>query len=348
MKKISMKDIARELNISITTVSFVINGKSKEKSISAATVKKVNDLISKNGFKPNNAARILRTGKSKTIGLIVEDIGNYFFGNVAKVIEIAANRSGYNVFYSSTENNLHTAKELINKMKNSSVDGFIITATQGLKEELETLAKENIPFVLLDRLVPGIETNYVILDNFNGSNTLAKHLLTNGYENIGFVSIISEMSQMVDRKNGFLEALAQANFGIAETAILEVAFGESRDNIIAAIKDHISKNPQLDALFFATNYLGVLGIEALQQSNLSIPKDMAVVCFDDNELFRLLSPSISVVSQPIEEIATQSINLLLKIIKNGPKPGQEPVGEIIQPNLIVRKSSPLKKLPSLA
>ena len=116
MKKISMKDIARELNISITTVSFVINGKSKEKSISAATVKKVNDLISKNGFKPNNAARILRTGKSKTIGLIVEDIGNYFFGNVAKVIEIAANRNGYNVFYSSTENNVNTAKELINKM----------------------------------------------------------------------------------------------------------------------------------------------------------------------------------------------------------------------------------------
>src|ERR1700709_2285640 len=123
-KKISMKDIARELDISITTVSFVINGKSEQKSISAATVKKVNDLVKKWSYNPNSAARILRTGKSKIIGLIVEDISNYFFGNVAKIIELEAHKNGYNIFFSSTENNNDTAIELINKMKNSSVDGF--------------------------------------------------------------------------------------------------------------------------------------------------------------------------------------------------------------------------------
>ena len=85
-KKISMKDIATELNISITTVSFVINGKGEEMGISSATAKKVNDLIKKRGFNPNSAARILRTGKSKTIGLIVEDIGNFFFGNILNLI----------------------------------------------------------------------------------------------------------------------------------------------------------------------------------------------------------------------------------------------------------------------
>lgn len=340
-KKISMKDIARELNISITTVSFVVNGKSEQKSISAATVKKVNDLIKKRGFNPNSAARILRTGKSKTIGLIVEDISNHFFGSVAKVIELEAHKNGYNIFFSSTENNDNTAIELINKMKNSSVDGFIITATKGLKNEIKKLKKENIPFVLLDRLVPGIDANNVMLDNYKGAAELTRHLLKNGYSKIGFISILSGMSQMVDRKKGVLDTLADANIITPEEAILEISFGETDENNINAIKEYLTSNTELDALFFATNYLGVFGIEALQRSNLKIPSDIAVVCFDDNDMFRLLTPSITVAAQPIKEIAKHSIDLLLSIINNG-QSQHKPIGAIISPIIIIRDSSPKK------
>ncbi len=341
MKKVSMKDIAKELNTSITTVSFVINGKSEEMGISPVTAKKVRDLIKKRGFNPNSAARILRTGKSKTIGLIVEDIGNYFFGNIAKVIEKEAHKNGYNVFFSSTENNDNTAKELITKMRNSSVDGYIITATQGLKDDIVKLKDENVPFVLIDRLVPNVETNYVILDNYIGSYDLTKHLLDNGYSRIGFISIFSEMSAMVEREKGFMNAMADADITVQPKKILKVTFGETDENIIKAIKKYLVKNPDIDALFFATNYLGVMGIEALQQSNLNIPADIAVVSFDDNDLFRLLSPSITVAAQPIEEIATESIQLLLRIIKKEQKP-LKTVGEIIKPKIIIRNSSPKK------
>lgn len=340
VKKISMKDIAKELNISITTVSFVVNGKSD--SISPATVKKVNDLIKKRGFNPNSAARILRTGKSKTIGLIIEDIGNYFFGNVAKIIEIEAHKNGYNVFFSSTENNNNTARDLINKMKNSSVDGFIITATNDLKEEIEKLKIENIPFVLLDRLVPEIETDYVILDNYRGAYDLTKHLLGNGYKRIGFISILDGMSQMIDRKKGYMDALSDHNMPVPMKAILELSFKKRGENIITAVEEYLLKNPALDALFFATNYLGVLGIEALQRNKRNIPADIAVVCFDDNDLFRLLTPSITVAAQPISEIATRSIGLLLKIIEKERKQDRW-IGEVIQPEIIVRNSSPKKK-----
>jgi len=341
MKKVSMKDIAKELNTSITTVSFVINGKSEEMGISPVTAKKVRDLIKKRGFNPNSAARILRTGKSKTIGLIVEDIGNYFFGNIAKVIEKEAHKNGYNVFFSSTENNDNTAKELITKMRNSSVDGYIITATQGLKDDIVKLKEENVPFVLIDRLVPNVETNYVILDNYIGSYDLTKHLLENGYTKIGFISIFSEMSAMVEREKGFMNAMADSGITVQQKKILKVTFGETDENIIKAIKKYLVKNPDIDALFFATNYLGVIGIEALQQSNLNIPADIAVVSFDDNDLFRLLSPSITVAAQPIEEIATESIQLLLRIIKKEQKP-LKTVGEIIKPKIIIRNSSPKK------
>ena len=341
MKKVSMKDIAKELNTSITTVSFVINGKSEEMGISPVTAKKVRDLIKKRGFNPNSAARILRTGKSKTIGLIVEDIGNYFFGNIAKVIEKEAHKNGYNVFFSSTENNDNTAKELITKMRNSSVDGYIITATQGLKDDIVKLKEENVPFVLIDRLVPNVETNYVILDNYIVSYDLTQHLLDNGYSKIGFISIFSVMSAMVEREKGFMNAMADAGIIVQPKKILKVTFGETDENIIKAIKKYLVKNPDIDALFFATNYLGVIGIEALQQSNLNIPADIAVVSFDDNDLFRLLSPSITVAAQPIEEIATESIQLLLRIIKKEQKP-LKTVGEIIKPKIIIRNSSPKK------
>ncbi|HEX5025975.1 MAG TPA: LacI family DNA-binding transcriptional regulator [Agriterribacter sp.] len=340
-KKVSIKDIARELNLSITTVSFVINGKSDEKNISPATVNKVNELIKKKGYNPNSAARMLRTGKSKTIGLIVEDIGNYFFGNIAKIIEIEAHRNGYNVFFSSTENDDERAKSLINKMKNSSVDGFIITATKELKDEIETLKKENIPFVLMDRLIPDIESNYVILDNYRGAYDLTQHLISKGYSKTGFISLASEMSMMVDRERGYRDALADAKIKTQAETILKVPFDDAGENIIENIRKYILKNKGLEALFFATNYLGVFGIEALQRSNLKIPADMAVVCFDDNDLFRLFTPSITVAAQPIHEIATRSITLLLKIIKKEQKKG-EVTGEIISPSIIVRNSCPQK------
>jgi LacI family transcriptional regulator len=338
-KKISMKDIAEELHLSITTVSFVINGKST--SISPATVKKVKALIKKRGFKPNNAARLLRTGKSKTIGLIVEDISDNFFGNIAKIIETEAHKNDYSIFFSSTESNNETAKALINEMKQSSVDGLIITATSGLKEEIAKLKSENIPFVLIDRLIPGIDCNYVILDNYKGAYDLTNHLLQHGYGKIGFISISGGMSQMIDRKRGFMDALAAAKIAMPGNTILEVPMKENI-RTLTAIKKFITKNPELDALFFATNYLGVLGIEALQECKLRIPEDVAVVSFGDNDLFRLHTPAITVSAQPVQELATRSIALLLKIIRKEQKPTAL-TGEIVKPDIIIRKSSPRKQ-----
>jgi LacI family transcriptional regulator len=338
MKKVSIKDIARELNISITTVSFVINGKSQEMGISSTTENRVHELIKKMGYNPNSAARMLRTGKSKTIGLIVEDISNYFFGNIAKVIEIEANKNGYNVFFSSTENNDNTAKELISKMKKSSVDGYIITPTVGIKDEIVKLKKENVPFVLLDRFIQDVDTNYVVLDNFKGAYDLANHLLGNGFSNIGYISIFSEMTQMKDRERGFNSALTDSGITMESLKILKVNFEDRNEDILQAIQDFLKMNPQLDALFFATNYLGVAGIEAIQKANLKIGQDIAVVCFDDNDIFRLLNPAITVSAQPIREIAIQSIDLLLNAINNI-ETHQQVVGKILQPAVIQRKSS---------
>jgi LacI family transcriptional regulator len=204
-------------------------------------------------------------------------------------------------------------------MRNSSVDGLIITPTKGLKDELNKLSSDHVPYVLFDRQVDEVDANYVVLNNHQGAYELTKHLISNGYEDIGFVSIVSEMSQMEEREKGYRDAMQDAGLNV----------------------DKSQKRKGLDALFFATNYLGVFGIEALKKVKIKIPYDMAVVSFDDNDLFRLFTPSITVAAQPIREIAVAAIDLLLALIQSGAK-GIESTGKIISPVLIQRESSPQK------
>ena len=340
-RKVSIKDIAKALDLSITTVSFVINGKAEEMGISTSTIHKVMEHITKIDYSPSNAARILRTGRSNTIGLIVEDLGNYFFGNVAKVIELEASKRGYNVFLSSTDNSTKTAKELIRKMRSSSVDGLIITPTKGLKEELEKLSADLVPYVLLDRRVPDLESHYVVLDNHKGAYDLTNHLITRGYQDIGFVTIVSEMSQMEERENGFLDALRDNGMKSEKAGILKVRFDDTYEEMIDAITKFVKKRKGLDALFFATNYLGVCGIEALRKAKIKIPYDISVVSFDDNDLFRLFTPSITVAAQPIHTIAVEAIDLLLSLIHTKERWAKD-TGKVISPELIVRESTLVK------
>jgi LacI family transcriptional regulator len=342
MKRVSMQDIATELGLSITTVSFVLNGKSTAMGISESTVKKVNDLILKKGYNPNSAARVLRTGKSNTLALIVEDIGNHFFGNIAKIIELEAYKNGYKVFFSSTEGDNIIAKGLIAAMQQSAVDGFIITATSGIDEEIIKLKKEKKPFILIDRLLPEIDTDYVGVDNFFGAYELTNHLLENGYSKIGFVSITSDMTQMIDRKKGYEKALKNKKVPIDNKLILEIEFSEDNKLIIASIQKYLKENKYIDAVFFSTNYLGLLGIEAIQLNKLKIGKDIGVVSFDDHDVFRLMTPSITVASQPITEIASRAIELLLKKLGKGKKQSHTVI-DIIKPDIIIRNSSPQKK-----
>ena len=228
-------------------------------------------------------------------------------------------------------------------MRNSSVDGMIITPTKELNQELQDLKNDKIPFVLLDRTVPGLSANAVVLDNFKGAFDLTVHLLNNGYQKIGFVTIHSDMSQMIERERGYFDAMESSNKSCTKELVLKVKFDDSAACIISSIMSFVRENPDMEALFFATNYLGVHGIEALKQVGKSMPDDLAVVCFDDNDLFRLFTPSITVSSQPIRQIAVETIELLLRLGEYGIK-HESPINKVLEPELIERQSSIQKPL----
>lgn len=316
MAHILLKHIAEEAGVSVTTVSFVLNGKAKEKRISDAIIEKVEKIIEANNFKPNAFAKGLRTGKTATIALIVEDIGNAFFANIAKKIELIAYKKGYKVVFASTDNNELKAKELLELMRSQHVDGLIVIPTPGLRPSILQLTQKKVPIILFDRYFEDVPTNYVILDNFQGSYKMTQALIKSGKRKIGFATIDSQMTQMVERLEGYRQCLKDHSIPYDEDRVMVFPHISPIQIDPAFMEARFRAQSDLDAIFFATNYLGILGLECLNNLNKSIPGDIGVASFDDHDLFRLFRPPISVVAQPIEDLANAAIEMLLNLISH--------------------------------
>ncbi len=334
-KKTSINNIAKELGISPTTVSFVLNGRAEEKRISDKLVKIVLSYVEEIGYKPNSIARSLRTGKTNTIGLIVEDISDVFFSTIAKHIEEKAYENGYRIIYSSTEDNPEKAKELIDMYRDRHVDGYIIIPPDGIDKEIKDLIASGKPVVVLDRYIEDASIDYITVNNQESVYEAVKKLIESGRKNIAFVTLNSLQSQMMGRLAGYEQALEEHSL---PQYIKEVSY-ENVDTSIKHIVSLLQRKPEIDAVFFATNYLGVSGLKAIRELNLKIPEQLSVVCFDDYELFEMYTPSISCIAQPIEELAENAINILLARLRKG---GMEKKAQkIMLPTKFIQRESSL-------
>jgi LacI family transcriptional regulator len=338
MKPASIKDIASKAEVSITTVSFILNGKAEEMRISKAVTEKVQKLIKEMGFTPNQVARSLRTGKTKTIGLIVEDISNPFFASIARKIEDKAYRKGYKISYSSTENDPVKAKELIEMFKSRQVDAYIIAPVPGIEDDIKRLLADKIPVVIFDRNLKDMDVNCVVVDNFTGSYIATKHLIDSGKKNIAFVTVDLHVDQMDNRFFGYEKALLDHNLVLQKELHTAVSFESSDEDTTERLVALFENNPNIDAVLFSTNYLAIRGLGALKQINKEINKDFSIVAYDDHDVFRLHSPPISVVDQPIEEIAERIIDIVLSELATGRKSlkTKEVSHVILQPTFIER------------
>jgi LacI family transcriptional regulator len=316
MKKLSIKDIAKMAGVASSTVSFVLNGKARQMRISEMVEKRVFDIANKAGYYPNQLAVSLRTGKSKTLGLIVENIGNMFFASLAKTIEEEAEQYGYRVVYCSTENNASKGKELINMLSQRQVDGYLITPAQHMEQDIQQLVQLQRPVVLIDRYLPAVEAWCVLVDNTDAVAQGMQHLFTKGYKNIGFVTVDLDTIQMEQRLDGYITSLARQGMRLNKDWILKIPFIHQREEALDSIAMLLKSNPELDALFFATNYLGILGLECIGRLKMAIPEDIAVISFDDHDLFRLYPPGITCIEQPVEPIAKKAVELLMQQLDN--------------------------------
>lgn len=318
MKKVSISDIARKAGVSVSTVSFVMNDKAVKMRISREVIEKVENVAREMGYRPNQLARGLRTGKTKTIGLIVENISNAFFATLAKTIEDEAKKYDYKVVYCSTDNDEEKARELINMLSQRQVDGYIITPTLNLAGEIQKLQAENKPVVLIDRYFPEhVEIPAVLVDNYEGVAKGMESLIEKGYRKIALVTIEADMAHMKDRLQAYYDVMNRHGIAAGDQLVKIVPYHMGRERSLDQIMDLLEgAGTTMDAVFFLTNYLGVLGIEAIKRRQIKVPEQLAVLCFDDNDIFRLYTPTISVIRQPIEAIGQQAMSALIERLKH--------------------------------
>lgn len=333
MKRVSLKDIARIAGVSPSTVSFVLNGKAKQMRISETLATRIMEVAKTEGYHPNPVAVSLRTGKSQILGLIVETISGNFFASLSRIIEDEAARFGYKVVYTSTENNRQKGKELIGMLSQRQVDGYIITPTPGMEQDIKELIADNKPVVLMDSYFPGIDVPHVLVNNYEGVMKGMAHVIEKGYRRIGFVTVDLDLVQMEDRLKAYQDSMSKAGLD-TDNLVLTLKYEEDKELGIENVTSFIKNTPDLEAVFFATNYLGLLGLESIHRLGLKLPDDLAMIVFDDHDVFRLYPPGITCIRQPAEEIAKTALELLMEQLGKGNNGGESKIE--ISPGLVIR------------
>ncbi len=345
MKKTSLKDIANKLGVSITLVSMVLNNQGDEKGISIKTQKRVKELAKKLNYKPNQIARSLRLGSSKTIGLIIADISNVFYSEIAKSIEKLASAEGYNIIFMNSEEDPTKEKAMISFLLDRGVDGLILSTSFKGRDEIRELRDTNIPFVLVDRYIPGVKTNYVLVDNYQGAFDMTEHLLSLNLSKIAIFSVSPmHLTTMKQRIEGCKAALRKHGYPVSNKLIKEIPHKKISETMKPLLKDLIL-DENIQAIFFLNNKLATAGLELINSFNLRIPQDISIVSFDDIDLFKFSCPTITAVNQPKAEIGKRAFEILLNHIQN--KDTVLEKQQVILPvDLIIRNScgNSLKKI----
>ena len=306
-RNVSLKDIAKKVGVSIATVSYVLS-KGKDSGVSEAVSERVKQAAEELGYQPNRVAQSLKMGKTFSIGLIVADISNPFFAEIARKIEDEAKKNNYTVVFGSSDEKTEKARDLMRFLANRQVDGFIIVPTEGAEEQIKYLKKRNIPFVLIDRYYPGLEANHVVVDNHRASYKAVRHMLDNGVKKIAMIGYSSTLLHMRERIRGYREAMEEE--GVPVT-IHEVDYNNTEAEVKRAIDDSFQGEQPMEGVLFATNSIAIPGLREIDRLGLIVSKDIAVVSFDYGVAFDFYYCPLTYVKQPLEEISKMATEILI-------------------------------------
>lgn len=332
-KKTSLKDIAREAGVSTALVSYVLTNKEEKARVGQEIARKIRKIAHKLNYQPNHIARSLKSGRSDTIGLIVADISNPFFGNIARTIEDEAKRHNYTVIFGSSDENLAKSEDLITVLLNRQVDGLILIPTEGSEQQIKRLKKQAVPLVLIDRNFPGIAVSQVGINNYHSAHDAVTHLIKTGRRRIGMIAYDTTLHHINERKRGYSEALGK------QPSLMKLArYSHIKEDTRQAIDQLLQGRKPADAVFFATNSLAFEGLKYINELGIRVPEDLAVVSFDESEAFDLYHSPITFIRQPILEMGKAAVRVLLEQLKDAEKPAEQ---VCIDAELVIRKSSGL-------
>jgi LacI family transcriptional regulator len=335
LETITIKDIAKALNLSTSTVSRALRGSYE---INAETKRLVIEYAEKVNYSPNPIALSLKENKSKAIGVIVPEIANHFFSQAINGIEAIANDRGYHVVIFQSHESYEREVVNIQHIIARKVDGLLISLSGQTTDlsHLQEVKRKGLPLVLFDRVSEKIDAHKVVADNFDGAFKATEHLILSERKRIAHITSPSLLSITKERLEGYRAALQKYNITYDETLVRHCGFGaEEAKRLIFDMLE----NQQPDAIFTTSDRLALDCFSAVKEKNISMPYDLAFIGFTNLNVAHLLDPPLSTVVQPAFEIGQAAAELLLNSIERNPQNIEQFRTVKIPTEMVVRMSS---------
>lgn len=329
--KVTIYDVAEKAGVSIATVSKVINNTGNMRETTRKNIKKV---MAELNYQPNIMASALMGKGTKTIGLLVPDISNPLFSELAKIIEDRAHESDYSVIICSTDDNKEKELKYLEVLRKKQVDGFIVGSSFKDKSKLNDLVDESIPLVMLTQDDDEIKGSKVAIDDYRGGYIATEHLLKLGHERIFIIAEKAYSSSM--RIEGYKGALKDWGVEVDENIIARISASieGGTDTFLNLYKENKDNNPT--AIFTSNDQIATGVLIAAQQLSIAVPEDLSIIGFDDTILGKTAHPPLSTVAQPINDIGKEVVDILIEEIETEKKSIKRIIHE---PTLIIRDTT---------
>lgn len=317
--KITLKQIAAELGVNVSTVSRALNGKP---GVSEELREKIIEFAKKKGYLPDLAAVGLRKGKTKIVGVLIPDIANPFFAQILRGMEKVFYPLGYHVLLCSTDENAEKEEENLRTLLSQRVEGILAAPVDsgGNKSIYKKIAESGVPLVFFDRIVPGLEASYVITDNEGGIAELVHYVYEKGHRKVGIVTLRSRSYTGKMRLSGALKVCDELGVLVKEKWILDG--GSTQEGAYQAAKKLFQLEDKPTALIVCNNLMMLGVMKALKELNMKVPEDISIVSFDDSYWNEIFDPPITCVAQEPEQMGLIAATMMVDLLLHGSKPSK--------------------------
>ncbi|MFG6197623.1 LacI family DNA-binding transcriptional regulator [Nonomuraea sp. JJY05] len=323
-----IKDVAAQAGVSVATVSRVLND---NPSVTEETRNRVHDAMAALNYRPNAVARSLRTEATRTLGLIIGDILNPFFAELARAVEDEAREAGYTVIIGNADERADQQDHYVRTLLERRVDGLLICPTAEVTPLVEEVSQGERPLVFLDRTLIGVEVPSVRADGSTAIAELVAHLRALGHRRIAFVSGPSTLSTGRERAEAFLRAAAEHGLEVPPEY---VRFGDFRAGSGRRITSELLDLPEPpQAIFLGDNLMALGALDEVSERGLDIPRDVALASFDDVPWFNHVHPRITAISQPTAELGRRAVRVILDALS-----GRAAESVVLPARLVARES----------
>ncbi len=330
----NIKDVANKAGVSATTVSAYLNKSAPVNKVTAERIKKVIDEI---GYKPNLIARSLRQKKTNIIGLIVGNILSHFYSVIAKSVEDGARKYGFNTILCNGDDDPKKELDYIKVLESLKVEGIIMTPTGKNEDYINSVIRSGINVIFIDRFSDKVNCSSVCVDNATGSYNAVKYLVKQGYKKIAIINGNLEIITAKERLDGYLKVLKEASLSI-DNDLIKIGDFKRETGLIKSL-ELLEGGNKLDSIF-STNLEITKGIlSSIKQKGLKIPDDIGLVGFDDSDITQLFNPPITAISQPVYDIGSTAVELMIDEIKSEKGLKRKIVRKILKTRLIEREST---------